>query len=159
MSRQYSNDHTPSDNSSRRFHQSSQNDFSYFQYPPHREINNLPLSRITVRNLLFNNYIRINFYLRLQQQLQHQLHIIISKIHLQLHLLVIHHGLIMIIGKIIIEQHHDHLIIIIIQNVNDHQLRRQQPPILNWIIIITRNENVQDRMKINENNNIIIRKN
>jgi hypothetical protein len=50
MSRQYSNGHTPSDNSSRRFRQSSQNDFSYFQYPPHREINNLPFSRITVRN-------------------------------------------------------------------------------------------------------------
>jgi hypothetical protein len=59
MSRQYSNryhDHTPSDNSSRRFRQSSQNDFSYFQYPPHREINNNnhhPLSRITVRNFFF----------------------------------------------------------------------------------------------------------
>ncbi|CAF0959255.1 unnamed protein product [Adineta steineri] len=61
MARQYSNrsfipthEYPSSDNSSRRYRQSSQsqNNFSYFQYPPHREINNhhhssLPFSRIT----------------------------------------------------------------------------------------------------------------
>lgn len=42
MSRQYPNrSFVPTNNSSRRFHQQeSPNDFSYFRYPPHRQINN-----------------------------------------------------------------------------------------------------------------------
>ncbi len=42
MSRQYSNrSFVPSNNSSRRFHQQQiENDFSYFQYPSHRQGSN-----------------------------------------------------------------------------------------------------------------------
>jgi hypothetical protein len=116
MSRQYPNrSFMPSDNSSSRF--PTQNDFSYFQYPPHQQTvesnhrPSLPFNRITVRNI-FLVFFFINksmVIIRLQQQVQHLLHIIILKIHLQLHLLVIHHGLMMIGKSIIIKR-----------NVNDH---------------------------------------
>ncbi len=66
MARQYSNrSFVPSDNSSRQFQQTP-NDFSYFQYPPHRqtaETNHrpsLPFNRITVRKKFFFYYYYVN---------------------------------------------------------------------------------------------------